>query len=183
MHPTHRFLLAALLLFGLLRPPLRAQKAPSLPDTVAVRYSRPGVDCALFPAAATFPNWQDALTPRIGRYTPPRHAVRVVERALRRVALDHVNGPPKTSYYAGYPRLIHARLAEYRRQYYGFVSPEGHRCLFINLFIEQREEVPGYVPFWLRSPVMVYDGGAAFWSIYYDLTTHNFYNFSHNLEG
>ena len=104
MHPTHRFLLAALLLFGLLRPPLRAQKAPSLPDTVAVRYSRPGVDCALFPAAATFPNWQDALTPRIGRYTPPRHAVRVVERALRRVALDHVNGPPKTSYYAGYPR-------------------------------------------------------------------------------
>ena len=179
----HRFLLAALLPFGLLLPPLRAQKAPSLPDTVAVRYTRPGADCALFPAAATFPTWQNARTPRLGRFTPSHHAVRVTEHALSRVALDHVKGPPKTSYYADYPRLIHAHLTKYQRQYYGFVNPQGHRCLFINLFIEEREEVPGYVPFWLRNPIMVYDGGAAFWSIYYDLTTHNFYDFSHNLEG
>ena len=102
---------------------------------------------------------------------------------MRRVALDRVNAKPENPYYAAYPGRIQAHLAEYQRQYYGFLTPQGHRCLFINLFYEPREEAAGQVSFWLRGVGKMYDGGEAFWSIYYDLTTLTFFDFDHNNEG
>lgn len=182
LHYT-RLLLTVLLLFGLPRAPLQAQNGPSAPDTVAVRYTLPGADCALFPATAAWPFWLDDQTPRIGRFTPSRRQVRRTEKALRQVALDRVNAEPETSYYAAYPARIHAQLAVYQRQYYGFINPQGHHCLFINLFNEPREEAPGRVPFWLQGAIRAFDGGEAFWSIYYDLNTRTFFKFGHGSEG
>ncbi|SET75006.1 hypothetical protein [Hymenobacter actinosclerus] len=176
-------LLRLLLLVRLPALPVAAQQLPPPPDTIAVPYRLRQADCALFPAAATLPPELAKLAPSPGRFTPTRRDVRTAEKALRRVSLARVNAQLQPAYYAQYPALIQQHLADYRRQYFGFVNPEGHRCLFLNLFIEQREEVLGSVPFWLRQAVWTYDGGSAYWSICYDLTTHSFYDFRHNDEG
>lgn len=155
----------------------------SVADTVAQRYQLPGADCALFPAAAALPADVAARTPHTGRFTPTRQQVAAVEKDLRGVALGKVNAQLESSYYAHYPALIEKQLGMYQRQYFGFYNPQGHPCLFLNFFIERLDEPAGRVPRWLREPVRAYDGGAAFWSIYYDLITRAFYRFQHNSEG
>lgn len=163
--------------------PGAAPSPRSAADTVAQHYQLPGADCALFPAAAALPADVAARTPHTGRFTPTRQQVAAVEQALRGVALGKVNAQPESSYYAHYPALIEKQLGAYQRQYFGFYNPQGHPCLFLNFFIEHLDEPVGQVPRWLRAPVRAYDGGAAFWSIYYDLTTRAFYRFQHNSEG
>lgn len=152
-------------------------------DTIATPYQLPNADCALFPAAAALPGYVDAHTPRIGRFMPTGKQVAITEKALVKVEISAVNLLPEADYYAKYPALIKAHLAKYRRQYVGFYNPEHHPCLYINLFDEQVEEVPGAVPHWLRYIIVTYDSGPAYWSIYYDLTTRKFYNFQHAVEG
>ncbi|OWP61934.1 hypothetical protein CDA63_16965 [Hymenobacter amundsenii] len=178
-----RLLFSLLLLVGLPALPGTARPLLSISDTIAAPYRRRRAEYALFPAVATLPPRLAALAPPPGRFTPTPRDARTAEKGLRRVSLARVNAQPEHAYYAQYPALIQQHLAQYRRQYYGFFNPEGHRCLFINLFLEQREEPPGSVPFWLREAVWTHDGGSAYWSICYDLTTRAFYDFRHNSEG
>lgn len=178
-----RYLLLAFIVRIGLNVPAMAQQPQVTADTVATRYQLPGADCALFPANASLPFSVDESNPLTRRFTPTHQQVAATEKALGMVNLATVNPNPEAVYYAKYPALIKAHLAKYRRQYFGFYSLKHHPCLYINLFDEQVVELPGTVPYWLRSIVVTYDGGAAFWSIYYDLTTRKFYKFHHNSEG
>jgi hypothetical protein len=153
------------------------------PATIATRYQLLEADCALFPAAASFtPNGEETV-PNTGRFTPTRQQVAMAEKALPTVRLQDIYAAPPLSYYANYPTVIKENLKQYQRQYYGFYNTQHQPCLFINFFIEHYEEVPGQPAIWLRRRIRVYDGGAAFWRVYYNVTTHTLYNFSHNLEG
>jgi hypothetical protein len=177
------YLLASCLLGKISSYPAAAQTPASPGDTIAFHYQLPAADCALFPAAASLPAHIVATTTSTGRFTPTRPQVVQAERALRKVSLAQVNPHPETPYYAAYPASLQKQLGVYRRQYYGFYNAQHHACLYINFFIESREEPPGQVPHWLRAPVFFYDGGPALWCIYYDLTLHQFYDFQHSSEG
>ncbi|TVT39357.1 hypothetical protein FNT36_17020 [Hymenobacter setariae] len=63
--------------------------------------------------------------------------------------------------------------------------------MFINLLgdvafsaedIGLRPTPPGYVPQWLRAYLLIGDGGADHWSIYYNLATGKFYQYWHSLD-
>ena len=177
-----RFLFFSLLAGNLLALPAAAQVLPAPRDTVATRYQLPGADCALFPAAASMGPYSEYI-PETGRFTPSREQVTNVEKILPAVRLQDVYERPANSYYADYPGIIKARLAEYNRQYYGFYNLKHQPCLYINFFPGKYEQSDNKDPHWLHWPIYVSDGGAGFWQIFYNLSTNKFYNFSHNLEG
>jgi hypothetical protein len=178
-----RALLCGLVLCCTTSKTLVAQNRPVPADTVAAHIQLPGADCGLFPAAARLPNFLDYYVTRTGRFTPTLPQAIEVEQALPTAQLQKLYEHPITSYYAAYPVIIKQHLPEYQRQYYGFYNELHQPCLFINFFIEHIESTPNTVPNWLCYYIHTHDGGAAFWSIYYNLTTHKFYRFSHNLEG
>lgn len=155
----------------------------SIVDTIAARYQLPSADCAAFPATARLPWFLDDSILHATRFTPSKHQIVRTEKALLKVDLAHINNQLASSYYVKYSAIITQQLPLYQRQYFGYYNSQGHPCLYINLFILQLEEPPGYVPYWLRTIVKMHDGGASFWSIFYDLKTRRFYNFSHNSEG
>jgi hypothetical protein len=180
-----RLLLLCLLASGAVALPVAAQVGPAPTDTVATRYQLPGADCALFPAAATFPSNKvgDIFQAGMRRFTPTQAQVAATERALQAVDLYQVSYRyESTNYYDKYPAIIKKHLALYKRQYYGFYDAARNPCLFINFFMETPEEIhePMY---WLRSAVRVYDGGWGFWSVYYNLTTKKFLLYEHGTEG
>ncbi|RFP64380.1 hypothetical protein D0N36_14420 [Hymenobacter lapidiphilus] len=183
MRRTHWLFFVLLLSFGQVEAPVAAQQRRPVVDTIAVHFPLPGADCALFPAKAALPPWNPTAPLPTKRFTPSRGQVRAVEKALQGLSLERVNERPETGYYAGYAALIKQHLPDYQRQYFGFYSPQGHRCFFINFFVERLDEPAGYVPRWLRTPMITHDGGSAYWSIFYDLTTRTFYQFEHNVEG
>ncbi|MGI4875770.1 MAG: hypothetical protein ACRYFX_31825 [Janthinobacterium lividum] len=181
-----RFLLLALLASGGL-PTAFAQPATTPADTVATRLQLPKADCALFPAAATIPSsdvFESDYKPGMERFAPTAEQVTQAEAALPAVQFDRVSARPEpTDNYDDYPVIIKKHLADYQRQYYGFIDKHKHPCLFINFFIEKHDDVPGQPPYWLNHAVRLQDGGWEYWSIYYDLNAHKFFHFEHSQEG
>lgn len=159
------------------------QMTVTVTDTVATAYQVFNAKCALFPAGASMDIMHDSIA-NTGRFMPTLQQVTVVEKALPKVDLRRLyEYPAPANYYAHYPALIKKRFKQFYRQYYGFYNAQHQSCLFINLFIYTNEDAPSRVPYWLRTRVYVYDGGSAYWRIYYNIATGQFYNFSHNGEG
>jgi hypothetical protein len=181
-----RFSLLVLLISGFFAQPTAAHIVPASKDTIATRVQLPGADCALFPAAAKMEHAAGEKLPITGRFTPTLEQVASAEQLLPSVSLATVYAPgagPSGSYYAHYPLSIKWNLSRYQRQYYGFYNSAHQPCLFINFFIQHYEEVPGRPATWLRRRIFFFDGGTALWCIYYNTTTHEFYNFSHGVDG
>jgi hypothetical protein len=176
-----RHLFSLLMLGGAL--PVTAQRLPA--DTVAAYHNVLGADCAIFPAAAALPPvlLDNPDNIRIDRFTPTLAQVTQAEQALRRQKLGQAAPRPESDYYAHYPALIEKNLARYRRQYFGYYNDERHPCVYINAFSENYMDIPGSIPYWLRTPVWAFDGGTSYWAICYDFTVQKFYCFSHNSEG
>jgi hypothetical protein len=160
-----------------------AQDHPLPSDTIATHYQLLGADCALFPAVARLPQYLDYWVTRTGRFTPTQQQVAAVEKQLPTAPLEKLYDHRPTSYYVSYPSIIRQNIAKYQLQYFGLYNEAHQPCLFINLFIENVKYEPNTIPGWLIYPIHQYDGGAAYWSIYYNLSTQRFYNFRHNLEG
>lgn len=161
-----------------------AQQPAVRADTVAVRYRVLGADCGLFPAAARMLTDEEGNTPpQVGRFTPTLPQAARIELALKNLPLHRV--PVLAGHYirSSYPLLIHQNLHRYKRQYFGFYNLQRQPCLYVHFFAASVEEHPGYTPRWLREAFQVDDGGAAFWSIKYNWTTHQFYDFETNSEG
>lgn len=151
-----------------------------------MRYQLPGADCALFPAAASFPPTPmgDEYKTGMKRFTPTQAQIAATEQALLAINFDQISYRYElTDYYANYPQLIKSHLSNYKRQYYGFYNGQKHLCLFINFFTEYTEEIHGQPMYWLYYPVHVFDGGYGFWSVYYDLTAKKLFLYEHNGEG
>ena len=181
-----RYLFSLLLATSFLTHSAAAQVVSAPKDTIATRVQLPGADCALFPAAAKMEHQMEEEMPNTGRFMPTRQQVVAVEHLLPSVTLEKVYDPkagPAGGYYANYPLTIKQSLPKYQRQYYGFYNSAHQPCLFINFFIESYEDVTGRPAVWLYRRIFFFDGGATLWRIYYNLATHKFYNFSHNMEG
>lgn len=174
------------ILVGLLTMPsfVAAQDQPAPADTTAQLLQLSGAACALFPAAARLPDEVDYYVTRTGRFSPTPQQVAEAEQALPTAPLQQIYERMPSRYYADYPLIIKQNLAKYQRQYYGFYNEKHQPCLHINFFYEpnvERSIIP--VPYWLRAPIKMHDGGPAYWRIYYNLTTRQCYHFSHNGEG
>lgn len=163
----------------------RSKEATAHASTEAVRYQVLGADCGLFsPVARIPPDDEGNALFHQGRFTPTLEQAARIELALRTLPLDRVPVPAGRRIPRSYPLLIHQNLPHYKRQYFGFYNRQRQPCLYINFFPEHFvEEHPGYTPRWLRETISVDDGGAAFWSIQYNLVTHQFYAFAPNAEG
>lgn len=161
-----------------------AQQSPVRADTVAVRHRVLGADCGLFPAVARMLTDENGDAPaQFGRFTPTLPQAACIELALRTLPLHRVPVLTGHSIRPSYLLLIHQNLHRYKRQYFGFYNRHREPCLYVHFFAASVEEHPGYTPRWLREAFQVDDGGAAFWSIKYNWTTHNFYDFEANSEG
>lgn len=187
--PLHRLIP---LLNGILLRLAPAQVAPTYHDTIALRYQLPGADCALFPAAARFPDWRpEKKLSLTRRFTPTAPQVAATEKALAAVPLLHINPGPKNSQDSTYARAITQRLEQYHRQYFGFYNRHKQPCVFINFLGDYpftpeeaglRPKPAAYVPFWLSRYAFLADGGSDHWSVYYNLATGKFYQYWHNLD-
>ena len=140
-------------------PSAQRQQSPARADTVAGRVQVLGADCGLFPAAAR------------------------MERALRTLPLHRVPVLTGSRILPSYPFLIHQNLPRYKRQYFGFYNLQRQPDRYVQFFAESVEAHPGYTPRWLREAFQVVDGGAGFWSIKYNWSTHQSYDFETNSEG
>jgi hypothetical protein len=171
-----RQLLSILLLLGLLLQRAAAQQLVPT-DTVATRYQLPGADCALFPAGANM-NGMFIHPKHAQRFTPTKEQVVAIEKDLLPAQMRFLaaNQPTNATVYEHKCRLrISKTLVKYRRQYVGFYNERQQPCLYINCF-----PINKLFPSWLRQLVEVEDGGASFWHIYFNLTTKQFFSFSHN---
>ena len=149
----------------------------------AYRCQIPDADCALFPASARLPADDAGSIAHRGRFTPTCQQVVQVEKRLCNIKLVAFASTNPNAYEKQLAAGIKQRLQKYHRQYFGFYDTQHHACLYINFFYEGVEEHPGFVPRWRREVIQVEDGGAGYWSIYYDLDTHTFYKFRHNSVG
>lgn len=153
-------------------------------DTVAHRYQVLGADCGLFPAAARLLTDEEGHAPfSTGRFSPTIAQVTRIEHDLRTLPLQRVSISRDHYIKRSYLAFIYAHLADYKRQYFGFYNVQHHPCLYVHFIGERIRDYPGQLPHWLREAYQVDDGGASFWAIKYDWTTHQFYDFEHNSDG
>lgn len=115
-----------------------------------------------------------------GYYSPsPAQVAQLEQRLLaflERQRNDTKTAPPPGNYY---------------RQYIGITRAEGRRAIYVNAFprthIERLNDLLGRIPNdhashddtvrWREHPVSVCDGGAAYWSVEYDVASARFRNF------
>lgn len=102
------------------------------------------------------------------RFTPAESAIRVVENELRFQLSKVTSNLP--DFGPGCPEINTRNLKKYYRQYFGFITSEGERVIFIDfiwhkgLGIERLD----------TDLVSVYDGCTFYWSIQYNLNTETF---------
>jgi hypothetical protein len=73
-------------------------------------------------------------------------------------------------------------LGEYRRQYVGFTSG-GRRYVYVNAFrrdFSDDDPRPEFRDYWRRTPIVVCDGGDAFFGIAYDVERASFADYAAN---
>ena len=76
--------------------------------------------------------------------------------------------------------VIHENLRKYRRQYFGFIDSKGNRILLINC-LWAKDKL--YSEVWLKSRIMVLDGGSYFWNIKFNLTNGKLFDLDVNGYG
>lgn len=113
--------------------------------------------------AALFPSEYNSLM-KGERFTPTKTDVEKAEKALRsdleKINKDLVNqsSSPK----------IHKKLKKYKRQYFGVIDEKGNRILLINCFWAKNQNISTN---WLKSRIVVMDGGSYYWHVKYNLDT------------
>ena len=124
---------------------------------IAEFYKSHGTDCAIFPDTySDFPFLKNKFTPT---HQQVDNAELILKKQLRTVNID-----------SGYQNqnqgpVIHKKLNNYKRQYFGYIDKAGHRILLINFFWSDHV----FGKDWLFGYVMVDDGGSSFWNIKIDL--------------
>lgn len=123
-------------------------------------------DVAIFPA-----NYLDFI-PR-PRFTPTRQDVEKAELALKR-NLKNLN--KKLINQSSTP-IIHEKLNNYKRQYFGYIDKNGNRVLFINCFWSNDKDDSDS---WLTERTMVLDGGSYYWNVKYNLDKNELFDLAIN---
>jgi len=110
------------------------------------------------------------------RWMPTADDIRMLEQDL----VGFMREQPKTSPVnrTAFGPSIRRRLGRYRRQYAGYLSPEGKQIIYVNCFWPSPNRTFGQR--WQSQLVQVLDGGSSFWQICYNPKTRTFLAFSVN---
>ena len=119
-------------------------------------YKTKKFDIVIFPA-----NSLD-LIPGI-RFTPTRQEIDSAESTLH-IELKNLNKPLVNQ--SATP-IIHKKLNKYKRQYFGYIDQNGDKILLINCFWAKDNDLEDS---WLKSMVMVLDGGSYYWQIKFNIS-------------
>lgn len=136
-------------------------------NNIADHYKTSKFDVAIFPATSL-----DMIPGK--RFTPTRKEIELAEFSLKNELKD-LNKPLINQHDSP---IIHKRLRNFKRQYFGYINESGHRILLINCFWNKQANEN-----WLNSKVSVLDGGSYYWSINYDLNTLVLYDLYINGSG
>lgn len=134
---------------------------------VAEHYQTTQFDAAIFPATSL-----DMIPGE--RFTPTHLEIQIAEAALRK-DLEKLNTPLVNQHKSP---IIHRKLKNFKRQYFGYLDSNNNKTLFINCFWKKSEHEN-----WLNSQVTVLDGGSYFWNVKFDLKTSKLYDLYINGSG
>jgi hypothetical protein len=104
-----------------------------------------------------------------GFWTPTLSEVSLVEKAL-------------PAFVAGKAAGLRHPVSAFRRQYAGLIS-KGRKIIYINALLAayfEESDRDSNARDWKKQPMMVCDGGSAFWGVEFDLLEKRFQHFSAN---
>lgn len=110
------------------------------------------------------------------RYTPSKIDIMLAERLLLKQLKKASSGMKNQS--DGCP-VIHKKLADYKRQYVGFISPHGEKILWINFIWKDR--IPDEKL--MKDIIQVKDGCSYYWTIKANLFTLTLHDLTINGQG
>lgn len=121
----------------------------------ADHYKSSKFDVAIFPAS-----YKDLIPEQ--RFTPTRQEIVTAESALS-TDLKILN---KDLINQSSTPIIHKKLTNYKRQYFGYIDKNGDRILFINCFWTSDKDFDDN---WLKYRIEVLDGGSYYWNVKFNL--------------
>ena len=113
---------------------------------------------------AIFPAESKELFYGNNRFTPNLTEINAAENALTN-QLVKLNADRQNQYVTP---VIDKHLANYKRQYFGYIDKNGNKILFINCFWKRKKEED---EIWLKERIRVLDGGSYYWNVKYNLKT------------
>ena len=123
----------------------------------AEHYTTAKFDCVIFPA-----DFDGKTNNNV--FTPTTQQVNIAEQAMTKKLKDVPNLHPHEMRYV----LMH--LADYKRQYFGYIDHKNHHILYINCFMsDEGEDVEGNAANWLTEEVKAAHGSAFYWQATFDL--------------
>ncbi|WP_156126178.1 hypothetical protein [Hymenobacter sp. DG25B] len=104
------------------------------------------------------------------RWTPSKREIEIAEEDLTlfMITQGHFNLSNQGN---GCP-IIYKNLKNYIRQYAGYISPKGHKMIYINCFWHKSN-----IKNWKTNFVLVFDGCSNYWQIQYDVDDQKFIGF------
>jgi len=135
----------------------------------ADHYETNKFDVAIFPK-----NYIDFVSGK--RFTPTKQEIDKAENAIR-INLKGLNSKSINQYSTP---IIHKNLGKYKRQYFGYIDKNGDRILLINCFWSNKKE---FNDVWLKSRVVVLDGGSYYWNIKFNLDREELFDLDINGYG
>ena len=138
-------------------------------DTVfkkADHYKTKQFDVAIFPE-----NYLDLIPGK--PFTPTRIEIDLAEVALK----NNIETLNKQMVNQSSTPVIHKKLHKYKRQYFGYVDKNGDRILLINCFWSKNKED---ADLWLRTRIMVLDGGSYYWNVKFNLDKNELFDLDIN---
>lgn len=133
-------------------------------STAAWHYKTDNYDCAIFPMA-----YISDFTHGNKRFTPGFPDIDKAEHAMAEQMLQQRDTTKKLP-------DVYRHLKKYRRQYIGYITANGHKILYINLFWDDAQYVKG----WLKDIVIVQGGGSNYLNVKYDITANKLFDLQIN---
>ena len=77
-------------------------------------------------------------------------------------------------------RFVLEKLPEYRRQYFGIITPDGSRRVLVSFFLESPLGDASPLSKWRLGPVLQFGGGASAWRIQHDVRKREYLHYDVN---
>ena len=159
-----QFILLVLILFT-----VDASSQDKRKNSVAENYKTSKFDVAIFPRT-----YIDLIPGK--RFTPTKLQIDDAEtnltdqiKNLNRALINQTSGP-----------IIHKRLRNYKRQYFGYTNEQGERILLINCFWTKKKDK---LKNWLDHRISVLDGGSYYWEVKYNIEKKKIFDLDINGHG
>ena len=120
-------------------------------------YTTTKFDCVIFPA-----DFDGTTNDKV--FTPSTDQVNIAENAMGKQLKDAPNLHPTEM------KFVLKHLADYKRQYFGYIDHKNHHILYINCFMsEDGDDAEDNAASWMTEEVKSSHGGAYYWQATFDL--------------